>query len=75
MNDYGGGYMDWNNLMVLPVGKGHIDFVRFFSFVMETGYQGDFTLEATGFDQAGMVDIPLLNDQFNRVRKLIGKKS
>ena len=31
VNDYGGTYRDWNNLKVLPVGAGHIDFNRFFS--------------------------------------------
>ena len=73
VNDYGGGYMDWNDLKVLPVGHGHIDFDRFFAFVRETGYQGDYTLEATGFDAAGSVHTDLLNEQFIRVRKLAGQ--
>ena len=73
VNDYGGGYMDWNNLKVLPVGEGHIDFSRFFSFIRETGYRGDFTLEATGFDRTGTVHFDVLNAQFSRVRELLSK--
>lgn len=29
INDYNGGYMDWNNLRTLPVGAGKIDFTGF----------------------------------------------
>ena len=71
VNDYGGTYMDWNNLKVLQLGKGHIDFVRFFRFIRETRYSGDFTLEGTGFDQTGQVNIQNLNDQFNLARKYL----
>ena len=71
VNDYNGGYMDWSNLKVLPVGSGHIDFDRFFSFVRKTGYRGDYTLEATGFDAAGTIHTDLLNEQFSRVRKML----
>ena len=73
VNDYGGGYKDWNNLKVLRLGKGHIDFDRFFRFVKETGYQGDFTLEATGFDQTGEVNINGLNEQFALARQYISR--
>ena len=72
VNDYGGGYMDWNNLKVLAPGKGHIDFDRFFTFVRQTGYRGDFTFEATGFDQKGIVNPEMLNDEFELARKYIG---
>ena len=71
VNDYGGGYMDWSNLKVLPVGKGHIDFDRFFRFIKQTAYQGDFTLEATGFDKTGAVNFDMLNTQFARVRSYL----
>ena len=71
VNDYGGDYMDWGNLKVLPLGDGHIDFKRFFRFVGETGYTGDFTFEGTGFDQAGAVNIRKLNDQFAMARNYI----
>ena len=69
VNDYGGGYMDWNNLRVLPMGKGHIDFDRFFEHVKATGYRGDFTFEATGFDPQGKIHLDTLNEQFRLARK------
>ena len=75
INDYGGVYMDWGNLKVLPVGQGHIDFEQFFRFIREKEYTGDFTLEATGFDQTGTVNFTLLNNQFSRVRRLIAKNA
>lgn len=71
VNDYGGAYMEWSNLKVLPVGRGHIDFGRFFAFLNRTGYRGDLTLEATGFDQTGRVDFDMLNSQFEKVRDLL----
>ena len=71
VNDYGGDFMDWNNLKVLQLGKGHIDFGRFFRFVRETGYSGDFTFEGTGFDKTGTVNIRNLNEQFALARKYI----
>ena len=73
VNDYGGGYMDWGNLKVLQLGKGHIDFDRFFRFVKETGYRGDFTFEGTGFDQTGHVNLQNLNDQFALARKYLSE--
>ena len=63
--------MDWDNLKVLQLGKGHIDFSRFFRFVRETGYTGDFTFEGTGFDQTGQVNLPNLNDQFALAREYL----
>ncbi|MBP5725822.1 MAG: sugar phosphate isomerase/epimerase [Clostridia bacterium] len=71
VNDYDGGYKDWDNLKVLPLGKGHIDFERFFRFVGQTGYQGDFTFESTGFDQTGAVNFGKLNEQFALARKYL----
>lgn len=73
VNDYGGTYMDWNNLKVLQLGKGHIDFDRFFQFIKETRYAGDFTMEGTGFDQTGQVNIRNLNDQFALARKYLSE--
>ena len=74
VNDYGGGYMDWANLRTLPIGKGHVDFERFFAFIKQIGYQGDFTVEATAFDSTGAVDTDMLNEQFKRIRELIGNE-
>ena len=73
VNDFGGAFRDWNNLKVLQLGKGHIDFDRFFSFIKETGYTGDFTFEGTGFDQTGYVSIQDLNEQFALARKYLSE--
>ena len=70
-NDYGGGYMDWKNLRTLPIGKGNIDFERFFQYIKDIGYQGTFTVEATAFNQEGIVDIEMLNEQFRYIRERI----
>ena len=75
VNDYGGGYRDWKNLKVLQLGKGHIDFGRFFRFVSETGYTGDMTFEGTGFDQTGAVDISALNEQFDLARDYLNREA
>ena len=71
VNDYGGTYMDWKNLRTLPIGKGKIDFDRFFQFIKEIGYQDTFTVEATAFNQEGAVDIQTLNEQFRYIRERI----
>ena len=73
VNDYGGTYMDWDNLKVLQLGKGHIDFDCFFRFVQKTGYREDFTFEGTAFDQDGHVDLDSLNSQFVLARKYISR--
>lgn len=63
--------MDWNNLRVLPMGEGHIDFDCFFAHIRETGYKGDFTFEATGFDQQGEIHLDKLNKQFTQACQYI----
>ena len=70
VNDYAGGHMEWDKLLgrVLPMGKGHLDFDQLFAFVKESGYTGDFTIEATAFDQEGVVDVEMLNGQVSRIR-------
>ncbi len=71
VNDYGGGYKDWANLRTLPIGRGHIDFDRFFEFVGKTGYRGTFTLESTAFDDTGSVDTDMLNREVEFIRKYL----
>lgn len=46
INDIRCGYMDWDNLKTLHIGDGEIDFERFFAFVKNSGYKGDYTVEA-----------------------------
>ncbi|MBQ7838916.1 MAG: sugar phosphate isomerase/epimerase [Lachnospiraceae bacterium] len=71
VNDYGGGYKDWKNLRTLPIGKGHADFERFFKHLQKTGYEGTLTVESTAFNAEGVVDIKMLNDQFEYIRKAL----
>lgn len=68
VNDYAGGFMDWGKLNSLPIGKGKIDFQRFFQFITKIGYDGYFTVEATAHNAAGVVDVDMLNGQFAYIR-------
>ena len=70
-NDYAGGYMDWANLKTLPIGKGNIDFRRFFGFIKETGYNETFTVESTAFNTNGEVNVEMLNTQFDYIRSML----
>lgn len=71
VNDYAGGYLDWNSLRTLPIGSGQIDFERFFGYVRRTGYQETYTVEATAFRADGSVDIEMLNGQFRRIASFL----
>lgn len=41
---------------------------RFFEFIHKIGYKGTFTLEATALDRNGVIDIDMLNKQFEFIR-------
>ena len=73
VNDYAGGYMDWESLLgqVLPVGQGNIDFEKFFEFLKSIGYDDTLTLESTARDADGNIDIDMLNEQVEFVRSFI----
>ncbi len=71
INDYAGGYMDWSNLKTLHIGQGHVDFAKLFEFLRNNGYKGDFTVEATSFDQNGIIDYDALNKSFGEIRKYL----
>ena len=73
VNDYGGGYMDWNNLKVLPIGDGHIDFSKFFAYIKKIGYDDTLTIESTAFDSTGVVNFDMLNRQIELLKKEFGK--
>ena len=74
INDRLGEYKDWSNLRVLHLGDGSIDFDKFFSFIKESGYTGDFTTEATSFDRVtGEIDIGPLNDSLDKIRSYVNK--
>ncbi|MBO5981088.1 MAG: sugar phosphate isomerase/epimerase, partial [Clostridia bacterium] len=72
INDYGGEYMDWSNLKTLHIGRGNVDFDKLFAYLKEQGYSGDFTVEATSFDENGVIDFDSLNSAFDKIRKYIG---
>ena len=71
INDRLGEYKDWKNLRVLHVGEGDINFGEIFDFIKAQNYQGDFTTEATSFDQNGTVNIAALNRTFDKIRAYI----
>ena len=72
VNDRLGEYMDWQNLRVLHIGDGSVDFDKFFAFIKKTNYNGDFTTEATSFDlQTGIVDIERVNKTVRKIRNYI----
>ncbi len=69
INDYAGGHMDWGNMSAKLLGAGHIDFGRFFAFVKEIGYAGDFTLEAAALTPEGNVRVEDLSASLDRIRR------
>lgn len=68
VNDYGGGYRDWENLKTLHIGQGKIDFDKLFVFLSKAGYAGDYTVEATSFMPDGIIDWGALNKTFAYIR-------
>lgn len=75
INDYAGGYMEWEKLRSLPVGAGNIDFKKFFSFIHNIKYNGTFTIEATAFNKKGEVDTDMLNQCFENIRFYLQKNT
>ena len=71
VNDRLGEYKDWTNLRVLHIGDGSVDFDRFFAFIKEIKYAGNFTTEATSFDQTGRVDIDRVNRTIDKIQNYI----
>lgn len=69
INDYKGGYKDWSSLKTLHIGDGQIDFDRFLGFVRRMGYAGDFTIESTSFDNAGIIDFEKMNQSIQIIRR------
>jgi len=73
VNDYAGGHIDWANMSAKALGRGHIDFDRFFAFVRGMGYNGDFTCEATALNADGSVRFDEMNGSLARIRKEVAK--
>lgn len=63
--------MEWDKLLgrVLPAGRGRIDFDPLFAYVRGSGYTGDFTIEATAFDETGIVDTDMLCGQVELLKQ------
>lgn len=68
VNDYGGGYKDFNDLRVLHLGYGHVDFESFFKKLNAVGYHGYATVEATSVLEDGSIDFEKLNNSLNIVK-------
>ena len=68
VSDYRGGVKDWSNLKTLHIGEGQIDFERFFRFVKDNNYSGDFTIEAISVDASGAMDFDKMNESVKRLR-------
>ena len=62
------GHVDWAHMSAKALGKGHIDFDRFFAFVRGMGYTGDFTCEATALNPDGSVRFDEMNTSLDRIR-------
>ena len=69
VNDYAGGHIDWANMSAKALGRGHVDFDRFFAFVRGMDYRGDFTCEATALNADGSVRFDEMNGSLDRIRK------
>ena len=68
INDYAGGYKEWERLVTLPIGNGHVDFDKFFNFFNKNSKADTLTIESTAFDKNGVVDIKMLNDQVQYIK-------
>ena len=68
VNDYAGGYRDFNDLRVRHIGEGHVDFRPFFMKVRESGYEGFATVESTSVLPDGAIDFGKLNRSLGLVR-------
>lgn len=73
INDYAGGYKDWDNLRTLPINDGNIDFDKFFRYINKIQYNGDYTVEATAFSNDGKIDFEMLNYCFKYIKNKIVK--
>ena len=69
VNDYAGGHMDWPNMGAKALGKGHIDFARFFAFVRGMGCTGDFTCEGTAVNDDGSIRYDEMNGSLDWIRR------
>lgn len=57
----------WRGFSKKPV-AGHVDFEKFFGFIRNVGYNDTFTVEASAVGADGVVDVDILNRQFEFIR-------
>ena len=69
VNDYAGGHMDWASMGAKQLGKGHIDFERFFTFVRSMAYHGYFTCEATAVNEDGTIRYDEMNASLRSIKE------
>lgn len=68
INDYGGGYKDWNAMYpILQPPRGNVDWTSFFGALRELSYAGTITLEAPSMLPDG-VDCKTLNEGLRFIR-------
>lgn len=68
INDYAGGYKDWNAMYPIPQpGKGNIDFKDFFKKLKRNSYKDSITLEAPSM-LPDKIDTDTLNRSLNWIR-------
>ena len=69
INDYKGGYMDWNSMHpILQPGLGDVDFTSFFEFLRSIKYNKSITLEAPSIKES-VVDYKTLNNSLNFIKE------
>lgn len=71
INDYKGGYKEWDKLKTLNIGDGQVDFDRVFEHIRKCGYCGDFTIESTSVNKSGETDYEKLNRSIELIREYL----
>lgn len=67
INDYAGGYMDWQNLRTMHIGRGALDIRRFLDFI-KVNYNGTITLECLTLMPDGSYLFDEMNESLQTVR-------
>lgn len=70
INDYDGGYKQWERLRSLHPGDGNIDFEKLFQKLKEVTYNHTFTIESSSVCDDGTIDLEKLNGSIEFLRKL-----
>lgn len=71
LNDYGGGYRDFEHLRVLHLGEGHVDIAGFTGALLRAGYRGTVTLECSCMRPDGTLTPEKMNASLAIARELM----